>query len=465
MAAVGAAALVPRLAHRGMFLDGVTYAAIARNLAEGRGRFWEPFYTATIYPAFHEHPPLAFWLQSLWFGALGDRWYVERLYCLAAAILITALIAVTWRAIYADGPGDAAADRDRRDQEWLPILLWMAAPVVSWSIVGNLLETTVCVFVTASIAVIARTHRGTAAGATIAGAVSGLCVAGAVLSKGPVGLFPLAAPMFLALMPERRRSAVWCAAGQWTTVAACAAVLWNIPSARQSLSAYFSVQITAALAGQREVSGSSFTIVIELVQGVWLPMIVTIGLAAIAARAWIPPAPRDRQIAIVFTLIGLSGTLPMLISPKQTGHYLMPAVPFYAIGAAAVVAGTLASFGARLSSRGIAAVRILAGVAALIGVVSIWIPAVERDPALLADLDRIAAHAPRRAIVGICPAANGDWLLHAWMQRRFVVSLDPIASHAHEWFLKSTDTAADCPPASCVPIPEGGRVLSLMRCR
>ena len=74
------AAVLPRLAHRGMFLDGITYASIARNLAEGRGRFWEPFYTATIYPAFHEHPPLAFWLQSLWFRALGDHLFVERAY-------------------------------------------------------------------------------------------------------------------------------------------------------------------------------------------------------------------------------------------------------------------------------------------------------------------------------------------------------------------------------------------------
>src|SRR5439155_19118642 len=128
-----AAALVPRLAHRGMFLDGVTYASIARNLAEGRGHFWEPFYTATIYPAFHEHPPLAFWLQSIWFRALGDHWFVERAYCLSAAVLIAALIAVTWRAVERDG------------NRWLPIAFWMLPPVVSWSIVGNLLETTVCV--------------------------------------------------------------------------------------------------------------------------------------------------------------------------------------------------------------------------------------------------------------------------------------------------------------------------------
>src|SRR5262249_7008974 len=97
--AIVGAAFVPRLAHRGMFLDGITYASISRNLAEGRGRFWEPFYTATIYPTFHEHPPLVFFLQSLWFRAFGDRWFVERLYCAAVGIATAALIAATWRTI------------------------------------------------------------------------------------------------------------------------------------------------------------------------------------------------------------------------------------------------------------------------------------------------------------------------------------------------------------------------------
>ena len=49
-AAAFVAAIVPRLVQRGMFVDGVTYSSMARNLAEGRGHFWAPYYTATIYP-------------------------------------------------------------------------------------------------------------------------------------------------------------------------------------------------------------------------------------------------------------------------------------------------------------------------------------------------------------------------------------------------------------------------------
>ena len=448
-----------------MFLDGVTYASIARNLAEGRGRFWEPFYTATIYPAFHEHPPLAFWLQSIWFRVLGDHWYVERLYCLAAAIVIALLIAVTWGAMDRDRSDRPDEDRQRGALEWLPIALWIAAPVVSWSIVGNLLETTVCVFVTAATAAIAVGSRGRTATAFGAGCLSGLCVVGAGLSKGPVGLFPLAAPVFMAVLPDRRRLSVWSVAGQWVTVAACAAALWSIPSAHESLLAYVNQQIVTALAGQREVSGSPVTIVIALVQGVWLPMAVAIALIGLAARAWVPPPPRDRRIAAVFMLTGLSGTLPMLVSPKQTGHYLMPAVPFYAIACAALVAETAGSLTRRMSGRLVVALRTVAAALAVVALGAIWLPAIERDPVRLADLDRFAMNAPRGETIGICPAANGDWLLHAWMQRRFLISLDAGAPSAHDWFLKSSDPAADCPPPSCVPISGARGALSLMRCR
>jgi len=140
-------------------------------------------------------------------------------------------------------------------------------------------------------------------------------------------------------------------------------------------------------------------------------------------------------------------------------------VPFYAIGCAAIAAGTARSLLGRTSDRGALMLRTLAIALAAVAFAAIWVPAVERDPRRLADLDRIAANAPRGQTIGICPAANSDWLLHAWMQRRFLISLDAGAPPAHQWFLKSTDTAADCPPSSCVPIDGADGALSLMRCR
>jgi len=438
-----------------MFLDGVTYAAIARNLAEGRGRFWEPFYTATIYPAFHEHPPLAFWLQSLWFRAMGDHWYVERAYAAGAAVLIAWLIAFIWRAIH-EQPANA----------WLPIALWLLVPVVSWTLVGNLLEVTVCVFVTAAVAAITAASHGPNAAAIFGGVLSGFCVVGAVLSKGPVGLFPLAAPFIVAIVPDRRRHVVRIAVGQWLTVAVCATALFSLPDAHESLSKYIDQQVMTSLTGHREVSGSSVTIVIELLRGVWLPMMLGGAAIVAGARGWTPASPRDRRVAFAFTLMGLAGTLPMLVSPKQAGHYLMPAVPFYAIGAAALLSPSMTSLAARVSSsRAAGALRIVAVALVAGAIAAMWVPAIARDPARLIDLDRLASAAPIGATVGLCPSANGDWLLHAWMQRRFHVSLDATNPGGHQWFLKSASRGPECPPATCEPASDPTRELVLMRCR
>jgi hypothetical protein len=451
------AALVPRLAHRGMFLDGVTYASIARNLAEGRGRFWAPHYTATIYPVFHEHPPLAFWLQAQWFRVLGDHWFVERAYAATAAALVAAFIIVIWRTVH----GAAEA----RDADWLPVGLWMAAPVVSWSIVGNLLETTVAVFVVAAVAVLIATTRGSVTAAIAGGGLSGLCVVGAALSKGPVGLFPLAAGPILALLPvSSGRSLRYGVVAQWIAVLLCSALFVVLPEPRRSLWLYLDEQVVTALAGRREVSSGSLTILVALVQAVLLPMGLVAGAIVVAARPWRSPAPVERTIGIAFMLLGLCGTLPILVSPKQTGHYLMPAVPFYAISIGALVASTAGRLSHwRLGRRPAFVVRAAAAMLAVGSAVAAALPALEREPARLAELDRLAWVAPRGATAGICAATNADWGLHAWFQRRFQMSLDASHPHAHEWFLRTAGDG-ECAPAACRAASDVRADLVLLRC-
>src|SRR4051794_34566584 len=104
-----------------MFFDGVTYATLSRNLAVGRGRFWEPFYTATLLPKYHDNPPLAIGLQSLWFRVLGDHLYVERLYDATCTALVVALIVAVWRRLRPASEASGTA--------WLPVLLWLSPPI------------------------------------------------------------------------------------------------------------------------------------------------------------------------------------------------------------------------------------------------------------------------------------------------------------------------------------------------
>jgi 4-amino-4-deoxy-L-arabinose transferase-like glycosyltransferase len=467
--AVFAVATVPRLVHRGMFVDGVTYASIARNLAEGQGSFWSPFYTSTIYPQFHEHPPLGFWLQSLWFRVLGDHWFVERAHAIAAALATAFVIAWIWRRMnrygrtnrYGCASGSAAAG------DWLPILFWIAVPVVSWSIVGNLLETSVAVFTTGAAAAAMTAAYGERTLAAVGwGILSGASIGAATLTKGPVGLFPLAAPVLFWPISGRRLG--WASlAGQWGTVLACAIALWSVPVARASLTQYVYQQVLPAIGGQREVSASSLTIVTQLIQAVLLPTAAVGGLVIVAARRFVAPSPQQRVEARSLLLLGLAGTLPIAVSAKQAGHYLVPAVPLFALAAARSIAPTLAVAADRIAVRR-TGLDLLTAAVVLVTIGASFTPAVGRDRARLADLDVLESTIPQGKTVGICLASNHDWGLHAWLERRFQVSLDAAHGSQREWFLITRDTVTKdisaCPPAMCRPATDPARQLVLMRC-
>ena len=73
---------VPRLWQRGMFVDGMTYAVVARNMALGIGSIWAPSLSDTIYARFFEQPPLGMALQAIAFALVGDHFAVERVFSL-----------------------------------------------------------------------------------------------------------------------------------------------------------------------------------------------------------------------------------------------------------------------------------------------------------------------------------------------------------------------------------------------
>ena len=89
--------VLPRMLSHGMFMDGVVYASIARNMAENYGNFWQPYYTETVYPIFYEHPPLGFWLQSWAYRLCGDSVYVETWWGFCVGALSLLVLAGIWR--------------------------------------------------------------------------------------------------------------------------------------------------------------------------------------------------------------------------------------------------------------------------------------------------------------------------------------------------------------------------------
>jgi hypothetical protein len=187
-------------------------------------------------------------------------------------------------------------------------------------------------------------------------------------------------------------------------------------------------------------------------------------MVAVARRYLRPRQPQSAQAAALF-LLGLAGTLPIIASVKQAGHYLVPAVPLYALAAATCFAPTVAAMSERL---GAAArdrlVNSMSAVVVLAAIGASFVPALGRDRPRLTNLDVLAASVPAGMTIGICPESNGDWGLHAWFERRFGVSLDAAHGAQREWFLATGAPEAGCPPVGCTPATDPSRELVLMKC-
>jgi 4-amino-4-deoxy-L-arabinose transferase-like glycosyltransferase len=430
---------IPRMAQPGMFLDGVTYAAVARNLAMGQGSFWRPWYSETLYPEFFEQPALGLGLQALVFVIVGDSLVVERLYSFIVAGLIAFAIAALWRET-----GGATGC------EWLPLLFWLVPSAVTWSVVNNMLETTQALLVLVSIYAFLRSTR-TVRDVTW-GLVAGTLVVAAVLTKGPVGAFPLVAPFALALVtPDRRREAMRSGVIMWGTAAGLAGAVLASPEARRSLSAYADQQLFPALVGNRQSGNRMAQIARHLGTGVILRMSVL--LAVIATG----PLLRGRgklhvtRPTVFLFLLAACGSLPLVVSGRIAGHYLVPAIPLFALAFARVALPFVRKDGAPPDrvvpgSRWAGAVGVVL-IAAAIAVPVLAGPIERRDEEWMKAFSRIGPDVPSGATLGTCIPPEANWGLYAYMQRFFRVSLDAAQPERHPYFWRLTDLPCGAPPS------------------
>jgi len=176
----------PSLFSEGMFMDGLFYAAVSNNMAEGIGTFWKPYLAEYYYAEFFEHPPLALGLQSACFRIFGDSIYVERFYALACYLITGCLISLIWKEL----TGDTKTG-------WLPILLWMTVAIIPWACANNMLENTMSIFVCLSVLFYLKFNQNDHFSFLLLSAFS---LSLALLTKGLVCLYVWALPFILWLV-------------------------------------------------------------------------------------------------------------------------------------------------------------------------------------------------------------------------------------------------------------------------
>ena len=417
----------PQWLSDGMFCDGLIYAVISNNLAHGLGSFWDLFYTPGLGSHFQGHPPLSFGLESLFFRLLGDSTLVERFYSFFT-YLVTALVVVRiWKQV---------AVKQQFSFFWLPLLMWFAVPLTIWGISNNMLENTMMMFTSLAILLGLKSYRGNRYLNTT---FSGVMIFLAVLTKGPVGLFPFAFYFWIFVFSREvtfKRFLVDISVALGALLLSFLMLFILFPESQDGLLAYYNSQIVSSLSEIQTVTNRAY-IVGRMLREL-IPIYVAILLVAFFARKTKWYDGRNRWVYIFF-MTGLSGVMPIMISLKQSGFYILPAFPILAIAFALFVLPGIRFLIDKIDirSRGFKFFKyfsiILMAIALVLNL--IHINKMGRDEVLLRDVHQIVNEVPPESTLYVAPGLSSDWLLFGYFWRYGKIDLDTVDPQNHQYLL------------------------------
>ena len=407
----------------GMFFDGVFYAAIANNLANGIGTFWEMQYTTTLHASFHEQPPLALFLQSLFFRLLGDSIYVERLYCFVCALLMIWLMIRTWIEVVGK----------ENNYAWWPVLLWVIIPLNLWTYQNNLIELTLGVLDLAAIFFILKGCRQNSWTWLLLG---GLFTFLAFFSKGLQGLFPIVAP-FIYWIAYRSQNFTksWLQTMIVTAVpVVLIGMLYMYPPAHQFFDAYIERRLGGTFNHLQDTTKSHFYLLFKL----GLELLAPIGLSFIfwsISRKQILNTRPEIKAVLFFTGIGLTASLPLMVTLEQRPFYLTTSFPYFVLAIGLLALPYVHAILVKLKDNKFTVLNYTLTGLIIVAVAFVALSAKnpKREHALISDLSYIRKEIPKRSIISIPTEMDTRWSLHAYFMRYANISLD--ARHKHPYLL------------------------------
>lgn len=399
----------------GLFLDGLIYASIARDMAQGVSSFWAPTYANN---SFWSHPPLMFGLESLFFSIFGPFYHTEKVYSFFIWILTVVLIPVCWRSI----------SNDKRFQSfyWLPLLMWGFMPSILWSYPNNILDSTMAVFdLCAVIFLLRNLQKGITPGGII---TASFFVFLATFTKGPSGLFPVALPLLYHIVYRQStfgKAVLQCIA-ICSFVIAYYCILYQFPQSKLYISNYLDIQLVQSLSGNADATESVLgrLVVLEMLLTEMLLVVGVMALAYILSKIF---KARKESISgsgahiLLFLLIGLSASLPLMVSLKIRSFYLVPSLPYFAIAGAIWAYAYLIPLTERFTMPR-KAVMILNGLFVVTVAVAGFLlygkfNTIGRDHYTLDEVKAIVKYVPPGGKTGIHSSLEGEYSLLAYLQR------------------------------------------------
>jgi 4-amino-4-deoxy-L-arabinose transferase-like glycosyltransferase len=411
-----------KLLRLGIHGDGVEYASVARNLADGVGTFWRLYLDDLIHPVFHEHPPLVFWIQSIFFRVFGNGPHLEAFYGFFIGLTILFFTALFWQQIRRDFQFPYVGS-------WWPMLLLVPIPIFTYILqINRIVNTwTVIAIIATYLAYLSTAKTRLTVFYSI---LTGVFIYLGFIAKGPVAFFPFAVPVLtvLTLRAKFSKAITGTLISLVTFTVILLATFHQFPDAVNFWKGFWQAQVIASLKSERSAGRPHWHYLERWLSEMIVPFLVA-GVFMIATRVPLRRIGFNRP-ALFFLLVALAGSLPFVVSTRQHGRYILHTYPFFVLSLAFVTENIAAQIESILTNR--RKIRLAAGLIAVvffvIALTSMFYRKnhIARRKPFYNDFYLQDIQLPERITVSACP---GDMILKDWlfadMQRFYRVSLTP----------------------------------------
>ena len=417
---------LPRIVKKGMFGDGLLYASMARNMADGVGSFWKPFFSSSYWlenipTTYYENPPLMLWLQSLVFRGLGDHWWVEKIFCAILLLINIFLFRFLWNSFFANKP-------ENKNYWYFVVFWWYLIPVAIWGNVNNLMDNLLLSFCLGAVGFLLKSLKSNGKTDYIALICAAICIFCGLLTKGPVAMYPLALPFIYYIIKgnvnfiQKIKVSLLC--GFMTLVLFGLVLLLN-SEALNFFTQYWEQRLKAVIVGNRDdmkLIGLDRMYILLQLSIELLPTIIVIGIVWLIAKIkrWQINVTEYRRDALFFILVGFSATLPILLSTKQSGIYLIPGIPMFSMAAAIISIPFAVKL---LSNKWLQAyifklkLFFLIAITIVILFSGLQLGKPGREIDLIHDIEIIKKVIPEGSKIGVCQEMKKEFVLHTYLQR------------------------------------------------
>lgn len=408
----------------GVFDDGMFYSSISRNLIfDAQATIWDLKISNTLDYKFNGHPPLAFWIQSLFFWCIGDVYWVERFFSLLMGCCSIFLIHKCWKLFYKEGSS-------------LVIFFWMCIPIVAWSYSNNMLENVLTLFTTTAVWI---QLKGILSNKSWIPSIifASLFIFGGTLVKGPVALFPLVTYGIYALLFNR---SLW-----WKSIGATFAMISLMvtfycllftlsPRALLFFKDYFELQIKGSLSGMDSLAAHRLFLLQSVIEESLIIVAILAGMKLLTHFFKVPVNDKiNWRLAFFWFLIACSASLPMLISPKQLRFYIVPSMLFYSLGFATIIypifKALIQEFQQFNLLNKLLKLSLIGGLFLCIVLSEMNKGKFARSYDVLPDSMVIGKTVPPHTEIHIPPSLFNVWNLHAYLYRYFYIDLSTVFEH------------------------------------